>query len=115
MKKIKTFFNVLWLWIADLFRSLTGKKLPVPVEPAKKPENVDMIKQIRVMAFVIGMTRTQVETDLKKELTGENLALGMEELKNVYGELERIPREWIRKYRKQNGLSFSKLVKQRVK
>jgi len=115
MKKIKTFFKVLWLWFADLFRSLTGKKLPVPAEPAKKPENVEMIKQIRVMAFVLGMTRTQVETDLKKELTGENLELGLAELNNVFGDLEKIPREWIRKYRKQNGISFSKLVKQRVK
>lgn len=98
-------------WFLSLFQPRAFKA----VEPIDKQENLEMIKNIRIMACVLGMTRLQIELDIRKELTGDNLKLAYQELDLVFVDRERIARKDIRRFRQRNGMSFSKVVKKNLK
>lgn len=72
--------------------------------------------EIRIMAYTLGMTREQIEKELKANYKGEELKINLAELDKVLPDgAERANRRTIRKSRAMNGMTFSQIVKRKLK
>lgn len=115
IKQIKTYLivrlNSLKRWLLNLF-GLVKVGLNQDAQVSNREETVKALKQ---MAFVIGMTKSQIENDLRKALNGAELNEALVELDKLFGDNKRATRAIIRAGRAQNGISYTKALKKSLK
>jgi uncharacterized protein YktB (UPF0637 family) len=112
---MKLLFSKIWNWLFLLYCRIRGIKKKEIVTLELTPEEKETIRSIEVMAFVIGMPKKQVEADLKKALTGEALKQALDEVENVFQGKDKIGRRSIRYNRKKRNISFSNVIKKRLR
>jgi len=82
------------------------------------PSHEDVVKAIKVMAYIGGKTKTEIEEMIKKEwLKGhdERIKSAMLELWSVFDGRESMPRKVVRAGRAENKMKFSDIVKRKLK
>lgn len=112
---MKYLLSKLWNWFFLLYCRIRGIKKKEILTRELTPEEVETIRNIRVMAFVIGMTKKQIENDVRKSLTGEALKQAMDEVELVFQGRDKIDRQSIRHNRQKRNISFSNVVKKRLR
>lgn len=72
-------------------------------------------KKVEVMALVLGMTKLQIMEDVKKGLPEELHPEAEKQILDVFQGRNKMPRESIRKNRRAAGMTFSNLVKKKLR
>jgi hypothetical protein len=77
----------------------------------------DLSNEIKISAMVIGLTKTEIEKLIREELKGDDDSIreALKYLWELFQGRERMPRRVIRAGRKENNLTFSKILKKRLR
>lgn len=81
-------------------------------------EQLEISKQVKLMAGLMGLNRSQILDELRKEYKEDdlNFAIGeLDETLKLYGDGNKVDRRVIKRNRIKNNMSFSQVVRKRLK
>src|SRR5687768_3407921 len=95
------------------------EKKPEPIDPSRvnptPPSHEEIVNAIKACAMVAGQTKSVIEKTIKDEwLYGheERIKEAMKALWTIFDGRERMHRKVIRAGRKENGMTFAKILQQ---